>query len=495
MELNNKEFPLNIILVNPVRGIMPPIGLLYIAAILEREKNHVEVIELATDGGEYDENHVFKNRKYLDSIVNKKPDLIGLGCLTAYRFIIKEIIEYLKKGLPNTPIVVGGPHPTHKYEEIIEYGADFAIIGDGENTIVELTRCLKSKCGDFRGIKGIAYSDKGTTIFTGPREDIVDLNKLPYPAYHLINYEAYLNTKIFAIRGHYIKSSYVFAGRGCPGRCIFCFQSGIRVRFRDIENIVDEIEWQKSKYNLEGMYIMDDTFTISEKRVIDFCKEIIKRKIKLKFACQCRVNPFTEEMAEIMRKAGFIQVEFGVESGSQKVLDGLKKGITVEGIERAFNLAKKYKLATFANILLGSPNEFIEDVKMTKRLLMKLKPNVTGVAFITPYPGTELLKMALKNGWIKNQEELNYRHTGNIPDLCINFTKEELVALRDEFYGITLQNIYPRMLKNPRFILDMIKITFKNGFAFKYFMLFRKNKTNEAAQLFKRMIYNSVWKD
>ncbi len=99
MELNNKVFPLNVILVNPVRGIMPPLGLLHIAAILEREKNHVEVMELPTDGGAYDENHVFKNRKYLDDIVNKKPDLIGLGCLTAYRFIAKEIIEYLKKRL------------------------------------------------------------------------------------------------------------------------------------------------------------------------------------------------------------------------------------------------------------------------------------------------------------------------------------------------------------------------------------------------------------
>lgn len=474
---------------------MPPIGLLYIAAILEKEKEHVEVTELPADGGAYDENNVSKNRKYLDDVVDKKPDLIGLGCLTAYRFIAKEIIEYFKKKLPNTPIVVGGPHPTYKYEEIIKYGADFAVVGDGENTIVELIRCLKSGCGDFKDIKGIAYLDRGAVVFTGPREDIIDLDKLPYPALHLINYEAYLNTRIFAIRGHYIKSGYVFTGRGCPARCIFCSQSGIRVRLRDIESIVDEIERQKNKYNLEGIYIMDDLFTISEKRVVDFCEEIIKRKIKLKFSCQCRVNPFTEKMAEIMKKVGFIQVEFGVESGSQRVLDSLKKGITVEGIERAFNLAKKYKLATFANILIGSPNELIEDIKMTKELLIRLKPDVTGVAFITPYPGTELLKTALENGWIKNEEELNYQHAGNIPDLCINFTKEELIALRDEFYGVTLQNIYPHMLKNPRFIFDMIKITLKNGFAFKYLALFRRGKTNEAAQLFKRVIYNYTWKD
>lgn len=474
---------------------MPPLGLLYIAAVLERERHHVEVMELRTSGGTYDEKHVFKNRECLDKIINKKPDLIGIGVLSAYRFIAKEIIEYLKERLPDIPIVVGGIHPTHRYKELLDYGADFAVVGEGDDTIVELTKCLERKCRDLQNIKGLAYSENGEVIFTGARPDSTNLDRLPYPAYHLVNYEAYLNTRIFAIRGHYIKSSYVFTGRGCPGRCIFCFTSGEKMRFRNIYSIVDEIEWQNKVYNLEGMYILDDLFTISESRVIDFCEEVMRRKLKLKFACQCRVKPFTEKMAEFMKKAGFIQLEFGVESGSQRVLDGLDKGITVEDIEKAFDLSRKHRLIIFANILIGSPNELREDIEATKRLLRKIKPDVTGVAFITPYPGTKLLQMALEKGWIKNESELNYQHTGDIPDLCINFTKEELIAFRNELYGITVQNIYPSMLSSPKFILDILRISLRTRFAFDYLKLMRRGKSNEAVQLFKKAIFSSVWKD
>ncbi|MFH0827463.1 MAG: radical SAM protein [Candidatus Omnitrophota bacterium] len=484
---------MNVILINPVRGIIPPFGLLYIAAVLERDKNHVEMVELATSGVVFDENHVFKNEKYLDQIVKKKPDLICMGFLSAYRFIAKETIEYLKEKLPGTPFVVGGIHPTHRYEETIKYGADFAVIGAGENTIGELVRNLEKDGKDFKRIKGLAYSDNGKIIFTGVRQDYPDLDKLPYPAYHLINYPAYLNTRIFAIRGHYLKAGYVFTGFGCLGECIFCCAPGKKMILRNISNIVDEVEWQKKQYNLEGMYILDDLFTISEKRVVDFCEEVLKRKLKLKFGCECRVRPFTEKMARIMKKAGFIQVEFGVESGSQKVLDDLCKNITVEDIERAFALSKRYKLSTYANMLIGSPSELREDIEATKRLLMKIKPDVTGFSFITPYPGTRLFDLALEKAWIRDENELNYQHGGNIPDLCINFSKEELLAIRDEFYRFTLQNIYPHMLRSPKFIFDMIKISLKTGFPFKYIGLMRKGKTSEAAQLFKNTIFNSVW--
>jgi radical SAM superfamily enzyme YgiQ (UPF0313 family) len=228
------------------------------------------------------------------------------------------------------------------------------------------------------------------------------------------------------------------------------------VREFGMERILDEVERLKKDYDIEGIMILDDTFTLKEGRVAAFCEGLKRRKIKIVWACQARVDTFTVKMAAAMKSAGCVQIDFGVESGSQKVLDIIKKDIKCDQTKRAFGIARDNGLRALATVMVGLPGEDEKDLVMTEELIREIKPDFVVPSFATPYPGTELYEIARQRGWIDTTEEINWQQMEEpimamgIPSITIKNALERLLK-----YNKPVMLDY---LKKPEFLFDMLRL-------------------------------------
>jgi radical SAM superfamily enzyme YgiQ (UPF0313 family) len=251
--------------------------------------------------------------------------------------------------------------------------------------------------------------------------------------------------------------------RGCPARCTFCCGKTVHgrvVREFSVPRVVDEVEWLYRTHRIEGLWVIDDTFSLKEPRVVNFCEELKRRKIDLIWACQARVDTFTEPMAKAMRSSGCVQIDFGVESGSQRVLDSLHKGIKVDQTKRAFGICKRNGIRPVATVMIGSPGETKEDIKLTKALLDEIKPAFLGCFFCTPFPGTEIYDMAVKNAWIDLSKPVNWQ-TMEYPVMTATLTEDELKREFEVMQRYNKSSAFGYMT-NPAFIYDMLRMFLKN---------------------------------
>lgn len=250
------------------------------------------------------------------------------------------------------------------------------------------------------------------------------------------------------------------ASRGCPYRCIWCSSYtvfGRKVRFRSPENILEEIRRAKADFGVDSVYFVDDTFTVNPKWVEAICDKLIAGDLKgLKWACQARVNTVTPALLAKMKAAGCVQLDFGVESGSQKILDILKKDTTIPQIKAAFAVAKRAGLQVFASVIVGTPGETKEDVMMTLRLLKELEPDYTDIFYATPYPGTRLYEIAKEMNAISDPSDYDSWYVGkqiDNPIMTAGFSKEELIGFRSMLENQVFWWNYRTLLRNPSFIL------------------------------------------
>lgn len=369
----------------------PPLSLMCIAGYLRKHNIEVDIIDFKTSPYEHFNKTDIVN-KIIKRIKENKPKIIGITSLSPD---VKDVLDMSKsiKQECEVIIVVGGVHATVCPHDFIYKNSpiDYAVIGEGEETMLELIQKISSH-EEISQIKGISYF-KEKMITTESRPHISNLDNLPFLPYDLIDMKYYSRPQTSIIRPLFLSGFYLFTGRGCPYDCSFCVNKNVwkkKVRFRSCKNVVDEIEYLVKTYEIDGIYIIDETFALKKERVIAICNEIRKRKLDIIWGCQTRVNTITDEMVKAMKQAGCVQIDFGVESGSQKVLDGLSKGITVEQIKRAFNICQKYKIRTFANIMLNTVDETEDDVKKTIDLCDEIKPDVCSYAIMTPFPGTDI---------------------------------------------------------------------------------------------------------
>ncbi|MFH1423766.1 MAG: radical SAM protein [Candidatus Nealsonbacteria bacterium] len=450
----------NIILINPQIGFSPPLGLLYLAAVLERADHKVEIIEFDSYNNE---NFDPEKEGLVKKIIDKKPDMVCIACMTAHVKIVRKLILFLKKTKKETPLIIGGPHATALPEDMLNAGADIVILGEGEGTILKVIDCYQGEIKK-ESIGGIAYRDSGNKIRINAKTNYEDVNKIPFPAYHLINMDRYL-ARNYSIRGYWLRNGWVFTSRGCPGRCTFCasyLTHGYKVRERNIDDVIEELKFLSEKYKIEGFDILDDTFTVKTERVVEFCGKLRESGLNLKWGCQARVNFFNETQAAALKKAGCLQVDFGVESGSPRVLNYLKKGITVEQSKKAFKICQKYKLRSLATFMIGTPHETMEDVQKTKELLKELKPDYIGIFFTTPYPGTELYKQTLENKWLDlRSDDLSWESNAT-PKFTMNFTREELHGIYNSLIKDNFKKTIAGYIRQPSFLFDVIKFSILN---------------------------------
>ena len=344
-----------------------------------------------------------EEKKIISEIVKelrrKKPLIIGLPAFCTEVNEVTQLAALFKKKFKDATIVVGGVQPT-LYPDTFLYSDspfDVVVIGEGEQTLFELISRLKNK-QNIDDITGTAYFHEGKIVVNQPRQLIKDLDTNPFPAYDKVDMEYYLKPSIYGIRWLLFSCFYIFTSRGCPALCRFCVNKNLWkstgnqkiVRFRSIQNVVDEIEYLVKNYHIDAIYVYDDSFVINSQRVKDFCVELKNRKLNLVWGCEVRVDKITDEIVKTMKDAGCIQIDFGVESGSPKCLARVQKNITIEQIENAFAICRKYDMRTFANFLTNFPDETEEDVQLTLDLAKRIKATEYSFAIMTPFPGTDI---------------------------------------------------------------------------------------------------------
>lgn len=423
---------MKILLINPPlrENDVPvnfPIGLGIIASIILDNNYEVEV---------FDVNALrLTKEQVITHLKEYTPDVVGIGGLiTTYKYL-KWIIPEIRKIFPETKIIIGGGVVTENPEVLLKATpADYAVVGEAENTIIELLDGIKQQ-SELSNINGIAIKgDDGKVVITPKRSLMKNLDEAPLPAYHLFPLDIYLENQSHSrILGKQLEMN-IITSRGCPFNCNYCYHIFSKgVRYRSIENVIEEIKLLIKKYNVYSFVIIDETFTINSKRVTEFCNALQREKIKISWSCYARVSLVNEKLLKLMKKTGCYRIGFGIESGSQKILDSMNKRETVEQAEEAIKKVRRSGIICGATFMFGYPGETKETIAETVAFCKKhLIP--TSFFFTTPYPGTQLYsivqdKVLEKFGTLENFLE----QLGDVSDFVVNltdFSDEELTQLR-----------------------------------------------------------------
>lgn len=382
----------DVILVSPpsrAKSPRPPLGLMYLSSYLEKEGITVDIVDIKG----YPDEEI--SDKIIESIKKTSPIMVGISCLSPEVEEVISISKEIKKKI-DCYVVVGGVHPTVSPQDFLGSTSpvDFVVIGEGELTLTELLKTVKNE-QDLWNVPGIAWFNGNQIVRTKSRLPINNLDELPFPAFKKVPMNYYTSPNIYAVRGILLSAFFIFTSRGCPFRCKFCSNKSVfgrRLRHRSAKNVVDEIEYLVNNYRIDGFYIYDDTFTINKQHVLNICEELVSRKLNLIWGCETRTDLISEDLIKKMKQAGCIQIDFGVESGSQRILDILKKDMTVPQIKNAFNICQKFHIRQFANFMINTPGETEEDIQKTINLAKELNATLNIFNVTTPFPGTDLYK-------------------------------------------------------------------------------------------------------
>jgi radical SAM superfamily enzyme YgiQ (UPF0313 family) len=399
-----------------------PLGLAYLAAVL-RDKGHQVLIydadanvdkacqmdysDLESKYPEYIKcinniSHPIWN-ELRDTLNEIKPDLVGINVFTTKAAAAFRVAEIVKTLFNNVPVVVGGPHPSVKADELLRISpfVDYAVRGEGESCFSQLVDALEKKELP-NNILGLSFKMNGQIHHNPDTEFIQDLNQIPYPAKDLlINKNSYTSEDM----------GLIMTGRGCPFACTFCSSAGVwqRVtRFRSVENVIGEIQQVQAKYGTIQFSFKDDTFTVDRKRVFKFCSSIKNNNLKINWECNARINLIDESLLEEMKSAGCNSIKIGIESGSNRVLQTImKKGITTTQIKQATKLINKVGIHWTGYFLMGIPTETKQEMLQTLNLMLHIKPDFASLSVFEPYPGTELLDMGIAAGYMIDDRTLD----------------------------------------------------------------------------------------
>jgi radical SAM superfamily enzyme YgiQ (UPF0313 family) len=404
-----------------------PVGLGIIASVLLDEGHEVSVLDLNAErlNDEEVENRINLNSEY---------QVIAIGGLiTTYKYL-KWIIPKIKNLNPNSIIIAGGGVVTESPTLLLsKTPTDFAIIGEAELTIKELIYNLENKI-PIHNIKGIAYKKENDIEISPPRPLIKNLDTIPFPAYDLFPTEIYLKNVSHAMLIGKTTEMGIITSRGCPYDCNYCFHVfGRGARTRSVENVIKHIKLLINNYNIDSFIILDETFTINKKRVIKFCDALLSNNIDIQWSCYARVNLVDLEMLKKMKKSGCYRVGYGIESGSQLILNNMNKKVRVEQARKAIGLTRKAGLMVGATFMFGYLGENLETISETNKFCREtlVKPSFF---FSTPFPGTDLYFKSLDRILEEYGSEEKYIEIlGDVKDFTINltdFTDKELIAIK-----------------------------------------------------------------
>ena len=403
-------------------SVVHPLGIGYIASVLEKHNFDVEIIDCQAYQNSWDSDKIWDFFK--DKLKNFKPDVIGITCKTTFFPNAVKAASITKKILPECTVIAGGPHITALPEQSLSQNPsiDLAVYGEGEYAMVDLCRAIDDG-RTYEDIQSIIYRDGEEIIQTEPRPLPEDLDAIPFPAYHLMPMERY-----FLSTAKNSAFASLMASRGCPFKCKFCSSRqihGTKTRRRSVDNVIEEILLLKGKYGTKDIIFMDDTFTANPTWVMEFCDRLIEDKIDIVWQCQTRVNTVNRELLKKMKESGCYMTNYGVEFGSQRILDLAGKGITNPQVRTAFKLTKEIGIRTYAYFMMGWPGETKEEIKQTITLAKELNPDFAQFSIVVPFPGSPLYDECMNNGYIDviHWDEFDYAYNPVIRTDGLN-TKE-----------------------------------------------------------------------
>ncbi|MCD6326842.1 B12-binding domain-containing radical SAM protein [bacterium] len=375
--------------VSKVTGAFPPLGLLYLAAVLkQRGLAEVEVYDANV---ERDDDDTFKSR-----LSQSGANILGFTSSTFEWLTTVGAVKLAREVLPESLIVVGGPAVGAYPEECLSFDEiDIGVIGEGEVTFAEIVARFND--GErLQGIAGTVYRDNGEVLLASPRPFVSDLDSIPFPARELVDRDAY--SAIF-IRKPFAT---LITSRGCPFKCTFCsrFYFGTRVRSRSALNVVQEFEECAERFGVKEFMVYDDTFGVNKRIALDLCNLMIERKHKFRWSIRTRVDCIDAPFLEKLRRAGCFKLHMGVESGSQEILDRMRKGITVEQTISAFELANKMGMETVGYFMFGYPGDTLETMAKTREMSLGLALSWADFSITTPAPRTALNDEFVRAGYI-----------------------------------------------------------------------------------------------
>ena len=389
-----------VLLINPPESGMgehsfPPLGLLYIAGVLQRADVPVKIVDGFLDGWTGIERTI---RDY-------KPDIIGLTCHTYTRVQVLKIAKLAREILPEADIVIGGAHPTIMARQMLENYPFIDIVGIGEGDYILLELCQQK---DYSKIPGIGYRENGVVKINPPRKVIDNLDSIPFPAWDLLDLKRYPPDGEGLYGGVNLSKEPcipVLFSRGCVGDCNFCSNRLMwkRWRHRSPENVLDEIELLNKKFSIKHFLFNDDCFSVNKKVTIELCNGIVARGLNIVFDIVTRTDCIDDEVLQALKDAGCYQINYGIETASPRLLKIMGKPVDVGVSEKAIRLTNDYGIRSTALLIAGCVGESYETINDTIDFLNKAQPSRVGVGpGLMIFPGTRLYDLAKEKGIISD---------------------------------------------------------------------------------------------
>ncbi len=465
---------MNVLIVYPwfpyasVATFEEPLGILYLASALMKAGVNVKVADLT-----------FKRNMDGLETMSRWADVVGVSSPTPLFGTVAEVLHYIRASNPGIRTVIGGPHATAEPEDALSHGFDVAVIGEGEATLVDLVETM-GRSGPLEAVSGIAYKTENRLHLTPPRPFATNLDEIPLPARQFIDYSRYRRLGVISMRG-------------CPYRCLYCKPIGDKLfgkklRKRSLENIVGEIEELFTRYGKRQIGFKDDTFTIRKTEWFErFREELYRRNLRPRWQCNSRVDTVDFDKLKAMKAAGCSQIFFGIESGSQRILNYYQKDITVERIADTFANCRRVGIRPCASIMLGAPPETREDLDKTYQMVKTIKPFNWHVHVTTPICGSYLYDQA------KSEERFDpgadysvYESTGNINRLSLpmkldSLSVDDIAEYRNRINRYMKFRVLFRGLVDPslwkEFVLSPALRMIAYRFILRHFRLFKRSKS------------------
>ncbi len=424
----------------------PNLGIAILAAVLEKHGYIVKILDTFSLS--------LSKKQIVEHIRELNPKILGITSVTANYGPAMDIIDMVK-GIDSWIITVyGGPHVTIMPHIILKSkNVDYIVMGEAEQTIVELVDYLLHKKGERADIKGIGYTDEqGKIKITPMKEFIKDIDQLPMPAYHLLPMDSY---RAYGWLDLGRKFCSMITSRGCPFQCTYCTSSkvfGYRWRYRSVENVFEEIMLLYNKYGIRHIYFQDDEFTVNHERVVGICNKIIENKLDLVWECLTRVSHVDEGLLKKMAEAGCKSILYGVECGYQEGIDKINKKITLKEAIDAVKFSKKYGISPKVTFMMGFPWEGKVEIKKTIAFARKLNADLTFFNILNPYPGTPLYdEIKNSNLFVGGYTWDRYSPHGEVPVIRTKYLTEKELSY---WNGRAYLSVY----SNPRFLLRKLKM-------------------------------------
>lgn len=405
--------------LSDVKSYSVPLGILFLASLARKKGHQASIVDAQALG--------LSSEQTVQTALSLLPDIVAITAMTISIHRAGEIASRIKKIAPGIKIFVGGSHMTAVPEETMKLfnSFDIGVLGEGEETFSELLDTFVSR-KDLVNIQGTAIRNNGTIVINKPREFIKDLDSLCFPAWDLVpDIKTHYRLSIFGTTKR--MSMGFVTSRGCPGKCTFCDTSvfGHRLRCHSAGYVTEMVKQLNREYGITDFLFYDDLFVGNKKRLLEFCDILNKDKLKISWSCCARVDYVSPDILKVMKESGCWLIEYGLESGSQKILDFMKKGIKIEQVIRAIQWTKQAKILAKGNFIFGNPLETRETLRESIDFAIKLRLDYFQHTFLTPLPGSEVYNIAEAYGsFDKDWRNTNTFKVSFVPK---GLTSEDLV--------------------------------------------------------------------